>query len=138
MAQAVWGRGNSKACLAHVAGHDPLDRARAQPESCPARAAIGPAPGPDEEGTGAVASLVEVTLKPDRGSLGEEDHPRLAALADDAEFATQEVDRVAVERRQLGDAKPGAEEGFQEGSVSQPAGVGDVGSCHQPGKLGRV
>ena len=82
----------------------------------------------EEEGGEAVAAGVEIVARGVSGGFADEDGAVFFAFAADDEFAAVEVDGVAVEVDEFGDAEAAGEEELDDGAVAKARfGVGRDG-----------
>src|ERR1700716_2552297 len=110
MPQRVWSRLDAEAGDPNVFPDDPLDRTYRHPHPGAARSQVRFAFHADEKRFPAGVARLEVVGQGLGCRIAEEDDARLAAFADHPELAGLQVDVVAVQTRQLGEAQPGAEE----------------------------
>ncbi len=80
----------------------------------------------EEESREGIVADGEVIIGGGGGSLGDEDGAVFFAFTADDEFAAVEVDAVAIETAEFGDAKTAGEEKFDDGAVAE-TGFGVVG-----------
>lgn len=76
----------------------------------------------EERGEG-IGAAVEITLNPVGGGFRDEDGTIFAAFAADDKLTTVEIDRIAIELDELGDAETAREEKFDDSAVAK-AGLG--------------
>src|ERR1700693_6480039 len=97
-----------KAGDANVFPHDRFDRPRRHPHPGAAWRQVGFPLHANEERLPAILPRLEVAGQRLGRGIAEEDDARLAALPDDAELASLQVDVVAIEGWPLGEPPPGA------------------------------